>query len=76
MSLKEWGEFIDSFKNRKDAEEFVDESRRALARMGFVAESNAFSIHPTFDNIVGRQWYHAVYLREDRIRKADDPPTK
>ena len=67
MSLKEWGEFIDSFHTKAAAEAFIDESITAVSRMGFRVAENAFSIHPTFDNVKGKPWLFGVYLREDRI---------
>ena len=68
-SRREWGVFVDSFPTKREAEEFIQDSIRAMRVMGFEVGANAFSIHPTYDNTKGRKWYSAVYMREDRVTK-------
>jgi hypothetical protein len=69
MSLKQWGIFLDSFKNKKDAQRFIAECNQALAHMEIShvdKMSLVFEIHPTFDNARGRQWLYGVWMNEEK----------
>jgi hypothetical protein len=66
MSLREWGIFLDSFATRHDALEFIAATTKALAKLDMPQEEKetiTFQIHPTYDNIRGRDWLYGVYMQ-------------
>jgi hypothetical protein len=66
MSLKSWGVFLDSFKTKQEAEEFIMDCNMALMKMGLENRMEyVFKIYPTYDNVRGRNWLYGVYLQRE-----------
>jgi hypothetical protein len=67
MSLKSWGIFLDSFKSRKQAMDFIIECNQTLGKMNLENKLEyVFEIHPTYDNVRGRNWLYGVYLQREK----------
>lgn len=69
MSRKEWGEFITSRPTPKECRRTIVEFNQLLRRLGLPEEvilGVVFEVHPCYDNVLGRNWYHGIYLTLDK----------
>ena len=72
MSRAEWGVFLTSRPTVPECRSVIRNYNRLLRRLGLPEEvilGVQFDIHPTYDNVKGRNWFHGVYVTLDERAK-------
>ena len=73
MSDPEWGTFLTSRPTQTQCLGVIREYNHLLAHLPLPDEvilGVILEVHPCYDNVKGRNWYHGVYLRLDERAKA------
>jgi hypothetical protein len=74
MSDPRWGTFLTSRPTQTQCLGVIREYNHLLAQLPLPDEvilGVILEVHPCYDNVKGRNWYHGVYLRlDDRAKVA------